>query len=299
LPYSSQEVFTRESGNKGENKFKEIVEGSIDNDRWVSFVMSTLANETAIQSTPLGGFNSPSRQDNLSDEDFGLDAQDMDIAASMIASLNMAANGAGGGVKLGMGGLSFDSNTMRSLGLALNGLRIDARNLDDNVQDDDEEGEFGGSNGEPNKANKNYYDDIINSVNNSSKKDFDVNDDDIVEVLDDSSSEEYEEEEEERKDGVGKVAVQNLFNPNFADFGGAAGEEGGDGPVEAWGSLSQPPNGFDADFGDVAAIPPSAEVQQNKNEKEGEGDKKDGMKDTWADPFADFEGSSARDDFFG
>ncbi|GMH65482.1 hypothetical protein TrRE_jg3513 [Triparma retinervis] len=297
----------------GDNNFKDVVERAKENEEWQSFVMSTLANETAIQSTPLGGFNSPTRQDNLSDEDFGLDAQDMDIAASMIASLNMAANGAGGGVKLGMGGLSFDSNTMRSLGLALNGLGIEQ-----DGDDDEDEDEFRGVNGyvhgarddeddsDEEDGNKNYYDDIINSVNNNTKKGFGVGDeeDDMVEVLEDSSDEEEE--------GEGKV--QNLFNPSFADFdsagaGGSAAAEGEGGPVEAWGSSKQQQAAaFEADFGGVETIPRSGSMGEDTavgtaaggggGGGGGGGEDKEGQKNSWADPFEEFKGS-ARSDFFG
>lgn len=282
----------------GDNRFKEVVERCAEYEEWQSFIMSTLANETAIQSTPLGGFNSPTRQDNLSDEDFGLDAQDMDIAASMIASLNMAANGAGGGVKLGMGGLTFDSNTMRSLGLALNGLGIEGG--EDGDGDDDE---FKGVNGgaghhreedddddSDEDGNKNYYDDIINSVNNG-KKGFGVggDDDDMVEVLEDSSDEEDTSNN------------QNLFNPSFADFD-SGNSNAGAGKVEAWGGSDQEAVEFEANFGDVESIPPGGKDEGANGNKNVEGSDEDGgkKKDTWADPFEDFAGSSsARSDFFG
>ena len=206
-----------------------------------------------------------------------------------------------------------------SLGLALNGLGID--------QDGDgDEDEFRGVNGfaqgaadddedfdDDDDGNKNYYDDIINSVNNSTRKGFGVGDeeDDMVEVLEDSS-------DEEEGEGGGKVAVQNLFNPSFADFesasagGPAAGTattgEGGqgntDGPVEAWGSNAPQVEAFEADFGGVDSIPRSGSMGEGGGAEGGEGGGEEGEKgennNTWADPFDDFEGSkhSARSDFF-
>ena len=74
------------NGSAPESDFFNTVSASPSYAAWSDFVMSALATETAIQSTPLGGHVSPSRDADLSD-DFGLDANDMDVAAGMIASM--------------------------------------------------------------------------------------------------------------------------------------------------------------------------------------------------------------------
>ncbi|GMH84554.1 hypothetical protein TL16_g09959 [Triparma laevis f. inornata] len=102
------------------------------------------------------------------DIDFGLDSNDMDIAANMIASLNLAATGSKQGMKLGMGGLTFD---------AMN-LGLGGEDEEDSDEEDDDN-------------NNTYYDDIIKGVNtNGNSQDIFEGNEDTVEVLDDSSSDE-------------------------------------------------------------------------------------------------------------
>jgi hypothetical protein len=98
-------------------------------DRWHEFVSTTLANETAIQSTPLGGYNSAAaasemlpHRPGMPDDDMDalelpprgmlggidMDENDLDIAASMMAGLSMGrvANGDGDSASSGSSGYS-------------------------------------------------------------------------------------------------------------------------------------------------------------------------------------------------
>mmetsp|Transcript_41910 Transcript_41910/g.100986 ORF Transcript_41910/g.100986 Transcript_41910/m.100986 type:complete len:984 (+) Transcript_41910:262-3213(+) len=105
----------------------ELVDTHELNERWQDFVTTTLASETAIQSTPLGGFQgSPLGNDlhqqhpgMVDDGDYGdeeggapslpargllvggdtidMDDNDLDVAASMIAGLNIRRDGDGDG----------------------------------------------------------------------------------------------------------------------------------------------------------------------------------------------------------
>ncbi|GMH95368.1 hypothetical protein TrST_g10743 [Triparma strigata] len=281
--------------NVKESEFFTLVEACQDYEKWQDFILSTLATETAIQSTPLGGYNSPSRQENLSDDiDFGLDSNDMDIAANMIASLNLAATGGKQGMKLGMGGLTFDA-----MNLGLGG--------EDDGEDSDEEEE-----------GNTYYDDIIKGVNGNSQDIFEGNED-TVEVLDDSSD---EEEEGGGRGDNDSPPVQNLFSANFG--GQEEGQGGGQmqrRPTPAptvWAAFgdpsSQDPNavvvepfaafGDDTQGSQQPTIPPierkgSAPVPAPAGGvKNAWGDEDDEDED---DPFGDLAASSksARDDFFG
>ncbi|GMI07438.1 hypothetical protein TrLO_g7595 [Triparma laevis f. longispina] len=267
-----------------ESEFFSLVEACQDYEKWQDFILSTLATETAIQSTPLGGYNSPNRQDNLSDDiDFGLDSNDMDIAANMIASLNLAATGSKQGMKLGMGGLTFD---------AMN-LGLGGEDEEDSDEEDDDN-------------NNTYYDDIIKGVNtNGNSQDIFEGNEDTVEVLDDSSS---DEEDTGDRDSP---PVQNLFNANFGDSEGASSNNN-NAPPTVWAAFNDPtppapnPNNvepfaaFGDDSGSGSGVPPierkgSAPVPAP------------GVKNAWGsadeedDPFGDLAASSksARDDFFG
>ncbi|CAJ1917836.1 unnamed protein product [Cylindrotheca closterium] len=105
----------------------ELVDTHELNERWQDFVTTTLASETAIQSTPLGGFQGspvgndlhPHHPGMADDGDFGdeeggapslpargvlvggdtidMDDNDLDVAASMIAGLNIRRDGDGEG----------------------------------------------------------------------------------------------------------------------------------------------------------------------------------------------------------
>ena len=176
--------------NPASSEFFGTVSTSNSYGAWSDFVMSTLATETAIQSTPLGGFSSPSRDGDLS-EDFGLDQNDMDIAASMIASMNMV--GGNGGLKLGMGGL------MESLGLGEGG---------------GEGGLGGGGAGEEEEEGGVNYDDIINKDQLTRVV---MGEEDVVQV--DGGDDGNDDDEEEG------VATQEAW----AAFGDEEGGEGGEG----------------------------------------------------------------------
>ncbi|GMI43050.1 hypothetical protein TeGR_g9501, partial [Tetraparma gracilis] len=234
---------------------------------WSEFVMSTLATETAIQSTPLGGvFNASA---DMSD-DFGIDNGDMDIAASMIAQMNIAGST---GVKLGMGGI------MESLGL--NGSDIGGD--DDDDEEDDAEGDG---------SKTLNYDDIINNRDVLTRKEYDISDDDVVEVQEGSSS-----EEEEGEGGGAAAAAAAAPQPPAAEAWAAFDDMGGEGGI-AVNTAVAGAEGAEPEFGisPIAGNPMDA-VEEGGGEAEG-GDKVD----AWGgeDPFAGFEGSkSARDDFFG
>ena len=195
-PYSGQPSIPSRSS----NNFARTLESSDHFERWQEFASTKLSDETIVQSTPLGG-GTPPRQD-MSDEDFGLDSHDVDAAATMIASLNMAASGAGGGVKLGMDGLTFNSG----IG-AFDGSQEDSQAhpapghprlpeirvgdvgyggpFADDPVDNSEVSEMGSSSfGVASSAlggTSRYFDDIINNVNG--RKNYDVGEDDVVEVI--------------------------------------------------------------------------------------------------------------------
>ncbi len=245
--------------------FKALVEASKQYPAWTEFVASDLATETAVQSTPLGGSYSPSRTDDLSGEDFGMDAQDMDIAASMIESMRIASGANGSGVKLGMG------NIMAALS-------------NDDTDDDDDDDDDRIDNGE---SKPNYYDIIDKDA--SRKVAFDVSDNDVVQVDDPDEGSSSDEEEQ---------PVQNLFTANFDGPSPIAQSspnnfaEGG--TTEAWAafdeSVQAPPPAptavsFGADF-NAAPLPANTDNKQSE--------------DAWGseDPFKDLATNNARTDFF-
>jgi hypothetical protein len=317
------------------SEFFETVKSYKNYNSWASFVTSTLAIETSIQSTPLGGFSQPSRDGDDSDG-FGLDvnSSDMDVAASMIRKMNFGGSddngdsGEGGGVKLGMDGIRQALGMHGSIGGleglgGMNGGNHSFGAEDDELDDDDLVGRSsGGSNNNDSSDEEDggygvNYDDIINNRdvmvrkavaddNNRDSDDDDYGDNDVVKVTGDDSSDE--------EDAAKRPPQQQQAWAAF-DSGDGIVNEGA--PAES--------GVFQADFESVAANASASMMTVNTVVGEGPmfgvspiensaltnvvNEEEDnvklvggGVKDAWGgeDPFKDFEGSqAARDDFFG
>ena len=112
-------------------KMADLIEEHQDFDRWLDFVTTTLASETSVQSTPLGGYSSggtdplhshrpgladdaddggpylPPHRSLLNDSDgIDMDEDDLDIAATMMAGMSMTV---GSGHSADSGNFSVDS----------------------------------------------------------------------------------------------------------------------------------------------------------------------------------------------
>ena len=301
--------------------------------RWHEFVRTTLATETTIQSTPLGGYNNnplpggdplhahrPLGDDDDFDDGSGqpnmpprgmlgggdvldLDDNDLDIAASMMAGLHMGRGGNGG-----------DDD-------------------DDDEDDSDEDGDDVGSSGSGNTYDENaakggyFFDDPLGNkresglglalgnlktyhAGSSDEEEGDDDDDDSDKA---SSSDQSSEEEADRGNSLLRrtgsdgddVPVMNLFAGNLP---GAAGEPTATFDDNTWSNFAN----FDDAFAAASASPADAgagfvadfEHADMGSEDKEKPDMDAAFADNFADNFeapktADNENAHRLDDIFG
>ena len=233
-------------------------------EQWSDFVMTTLASETAVQSTHLGG--GPTRDLMMGDdsEDLSLDNADLDMAVSIMENLNLAraAAGEGGGRSAG--------NQKSTSGFG---------DYDDDYDDEDDE--------EDDRARtqtKSYYDDLNKGVNDNGI--IDISDNDVV-VQDGT----YDSDSDEELD----VPIQNLFPRTFSandDKVSQSAAAEATAPFEAnFADFGDFPQGG---FGDAGTANPTSEGSASGSSGGGASSSAFGTED----PFANFSATSSGKDFF-
>lgn len=242
--------------------------------RWQEFVKSTLATETAIQSTPLGGFNNqllPGADPLHAHRPLG-DGDDFDDGSGQP---NMPPRGMlGGGEMIDMDDNDLDIAASMMAGLHLaRGPDVDEDDDDDDDSSDDGESDGSGHTYDSGEKKGYFYDDPLGGKQSGlglalgNLGQYHANNSDEDNNSDGSSEDEGEPEGPRRTTSSGDVPVMNLFAGNFGDSPDKAGEGQADAPFDeavwsnfanfddAFAGASSGDAGFTADFGaaDIAS----------------------------------------------